>query len=125
MLLQIDTWEMQQIAYLLGKMKQVDEGGQNLLYNSAVFVSSDVSDGDRHNHDDMPVLLAGHGGGSLSPGQHVWFPSAGGAPLTSGPTPPSPPSMPREKVSNLLLTMIGTVGASGPLGDSTGPLRGL
>ncbi len=108
MLQVIDTWQMTQLADLFGKMKKVTEGadGSNLLYNSTIFVSSDVSDGNRHNHDDMPIILAGNGGGMLTPGKHVMFPAAD-----------------KEKVSNLLLTVIGTVGATGPLGDSTAALK--
>ncbi len=110
MLFEIGTWEMKQLAYLLDKMKNVTEGpdGTNLLHQSTVFLSSDVSDGNRHNHDDLPVIVAGHGGGALSPGRHIAYPAAN-----------------HEKISNLLLTVVGTVGASGPLGDGTGALSGI
>jgi hypothetical protein len=100
---------MTQFAYLLNKMKTVPEGSSNMLYNSTVFFSSEISDGNRHNHDDMPIILAGHGGGALLPGKHVTFPA----------------SM-KQKVSNLLVTMLGTAGvANATVGDSTGPLAGL
>ncbi|HMJ57451.1 MAG TPA: DUF1552 domain-containing protein [Polyangiaceae bacterium] len=105
----IGLWEMTQFAYLLNKMKSVPEGSSNMLYNSTVFFSSEISDGNRHNHDDMPIILAGHGGGTLQPGKHVTFPA----------------SM-KQKVSNLLVTMLGTAGvANATVGDSTGPLAGL
>jgi hypothetical protein len=105
----IGLWEITQLAYLMNKMKSVAEGSSNLLYNSTIFFSSDISDGNRHNHDDLPIILAGHGGGALSPGKHVVFPS----------------NM-KQKVSNLLVTMLGTVGIqNATLGDSTGPLTGL
>jgi len=114
---------------LLTKMKAIPDGppGSNLLTNSAIFISSDVSDGDAHNHNDMPVVLAGHGGGMLKPGQHVRYGEtrfrwARGKPslcraergtnLSSG-----------IPVSNLLLTTLATVGVTGvTLGDSTGML---
>jgi hypothetical protein len=108
----IGLWEVTQLAYLMNKMKAVTEGADgssNMLYNSTIFFSSDISDGNRHNHDDLPVILAGHGGGALKPGRHVSFPN----------------NM-RQKVSNLLVTMLGTVGVANPaIGDSTGPLAGL
>lgn len=108
-LAQIGQWEITKFAYLLNKMKSVAEGTSNMLHNSTVFFSSDISDGNRHNHDDMPILLAGHGGGALTPGRHVVFPS----------------SM-KQKVSNLLVTTLTTVGVMNPaLGDSTGPLAGV
>ena len=88
-------------------------GDQNELYNSAVFCSSDISDGNRHNHDDMPIVLGGHGGGKLNPGQHVSFT-------------PAMKSMPKQKVSNLLVTMLEAGVVTGAqLGDSTGALTGL
>ena len=50
----INLWEIQQFAYLLNKLKAaVDVTGQNLLDSSTVFLSSDVSDGDKHNHDTV------------------------------------------------------------------------
>jgi hypothetical protein len=108
----IGLWEMTQLAYLMNKMKSVTEGADgssNLLYNSTIFFSSDISDGNRHNHDDMPIILAGHGGGALQPGRHVAFPT----------------NM-KQKVGNLLVTMLGTVGVTNAtVGDSTGPLAGL
>jgi hypothetical protein len=108
-LAQIGLWEITQFAYLLNKMKSVTEGTSNMLYNSTIFFSSDISDGNRHNHDDLPVILAGHGGGTLKPGQHLVFPN----------------NM-RQKISNLLVTMLGTVGvANATIGDSTGALAGL
>ena len=112
-LAKIGAWEMEQFGYLLGKLKAAPDGeGQTLLYNSAVFCSSDISDGNRHNHDDMPIVLGGHGGGSLHPGQHVMYPAAKG--------------MPKQKVSNLLVTMLEGAGITGAkLGDSTGPLSEL
>jgi len=125
MLHQIDIWEMTQLADLFTKMKKVTEGDANLLYNSTVFVSSDISDGNRHNHDDMPIILAGNGGGALHPGRHIWFPKADSPAITAGPTPAVAPAAPREKVANLLLSVIGTVGATGTLGDGTAPLQGL
>jgi hypothetical protein len=108
----IGLWEITQLAYLMNKMKSVTEGpggSSNLLYNSTIFFSSDISDGNRHNHDDMPIILAGNGGGTLTPGKHLSFPT----------------NM-KQKVSNLLVTMLGTAGvANATVGDSTGPLAGL
>jgi Protein of unknown function (DUF1552) len=112
-LAKIGAWEMEQLGYLLGKLKAAPDGeGQNLLYNSAVFCSSDISDGNRHNHDDMPIVLGGHAGGALHPGQHVAY--------------TAPKGMPKQKVSNLLVTMLEAAGVAGAqLGDSTAPLTEL
>lgn len=109
-LAKIGLWEMEQLAYFLTALKAVPDGeGQNLLYNSAVYLSSDISDGNRHNHDDLPVILAGNAGGRLHPGQHVAFPN--GRNVT------------KEKMSNLFVTVLEAAGVAGAtLGDSTGPL---
>ena len=61
----INTYHMQQFAYLIGKLKSVKEGEGTLLDNCMVAYGSAIGDGNRHNHDDLPVLLAGRGGGSL------------------------------------------------------------
>jgi hypothetical protein len=69
----IDRWEVEQFAYLLSRMDAVDEGGQSLLDHSVVFFSSEIEDGDTHSHFNMPILLAGSGGGAFAPGRHQRF----------------------------------------------------
>ncbi|MBT5705683.1 MAG: hypothetical protein HOI66_05110 [Verrucomicrobia bacterium] len=54
-------------------MKSIDEGGSTLLDNSMIMFCSNLFDGDRHQADHMPILLAGRGGGSLTPGQVIDF----------------------------------------------------
>ena len=124
-LIAINTWTFKQIAYLLTQMKAIPDGaaGQNMLTNSSVVVSSDVSDGNMHNHTDMPIVLAGHGGGALKPGQHIRYGAALSAPSWKS----KPPSS-NVPMSNLLLTTLATVGVSGTsvkVGDSTGILPEL
>jgi len=63
MYLKTNQFHVQQFAYLLGRMKQIDEGGQSLLDNSLLLFCSNLFDGDRHQADHMPMLLAGHGAG--------------------------------------------------------------
>ena len=50
-------------------MKEIDEGGQSLLDNSMLLLCSNLFDGDAHSADQMPMLLAGRGGGTLKPGR--------------------------------------------------------
>ncbi len=70
----IGKWELDQLSVLLTKLQSLpDSDGRTVLDNTLVFYSSDISDGDAHNHDDMPVLLAG-GGAGFSMGRHVEFP---------------------------------------------------
>ena len=69
----IGTWEVERFAYLIDKMSKVDEGGESLLDHSVVFFSSEIEDGDSHSHFNMPILLAGKGGGAFTPGRHLVF----------------------------------------------------
>jgi hypothetical protein len=72
-----------------------------LLYGSG------ISDGNAHNHNELPILLAGKGRGLCKTGRHLRYPKE--TPLT-----------------NLYLTMLDRMGASLPrFGDSTGRLGGL
>ena len=56
-------------------MKAVKEGDGTLLDNTMIVYGSGIGDGNRHNHDDLPVIVAGRGGGTITPGRH--HPSAG------------------------------------------------
>ncbi len=70
----INKWEIEQFAYLLEKLKaSTDVEGASLLDSCSVFFSSEISDGNRHNHDDMPVILAGKGNGEFTTGRHVRY----------------------------------------------------
>jgi hypothetical protein len=105
----IGTWELGELAYLLEKMQAVDEGdGTTMLDNSMVFFSSEISDGNAHNHNNMPIVLAGSAGGALSSGRHVIYDG-------------QPP------VANLFISMLRAMGVDiDAFGDdSTGPLDGL
>ena len=111
MLAQIGLWEVGQLGVLMGKLKAIPDGadGTTLLDNTTIYWSSDISDGARHNHDDIPVILAGHGGGVLKPGRHIAY-----ARNTN------------TKMANLMLTILGTVGVTDTaFGDSTGPLADI
>lgn len=68
----IGRWEISMMGYLLEKMNSVVEAdGNTILDNSLVFFSSEIEDGNSHSHDELPVVLAGRGGGLIDSGQHV------------------------------------------------------
>lgn len=69
----INTFHTRQLAYLLEKLKSVPEGDGNLLDHAMVAYGSGNSDGDRHNHNDLPIVLAGGGCGTLQAGRHVRY----------------------------------------------------
>jgi hypothetical protein len=68
----IDTWEIEQLAYLLTRMAGIVEpDGGTLLDSAMVLFSSEIEDGNSHSHFNLPVLLAGRGGGVIEPGRHI------------------------------------------------------
>jgi hypothetical protein len=102
----IDTFYLEQLSYFLEKMKTTEDvDGKSLLHNSMIVYGGCISDGNRHNHNDLPIILAGHGGGALKPGRHVDL--GEDVPL-----------------ANLYLRMLNEFGAKEKrFGDSTGSLR--
>ncbi len=103
----INRFHVSQLAYLLEKMKTVKEGDGNLLDNSMIVYGSAICDGNRHNNENLPVLLAGRGGGSIAPGRHVRYEE-------------------ETPLNNLFLSMLDRMGAPADfIGDSTGRLPGL
>jgi len=70
----IGRWEVERFVDLLLAMDAVDEGnGCTLLDNSLVYFGSEIADGDSHSHFNLPVLLAGGGGGETVPGRHIIY----------------------------------------------------
>jgi len=70
MYLKTNQFHAQQFAYIVNRMKQIDEGGTSLLDNSMMLFCSNLFDGDAHSADQMPMILAGRGGG-LVPGRNL------------------------------------------------------
>jgi hypothetical protein len=69
----IDTWEVEQFASLLQQLAEIPEPGGSVLDSSLIFFSSEIEDGDAHRHTNMPILLAGRGGGAVQPVTHLRF----------------------------------------------------
>ncbi len=102
----INRFHIEHFAYLLAKLKSIREGEASLLDSSMIVYGSGISDGDRHNHDDLPILLVGKGGGTIRPDRHLKV------------TP--------QPLNNLYLALLERMGVSlNRLGDSTGALAGL
>ncbi len=69
---QIDLWYVNQFTQILKKMDAVkDVDGNSILHNSMLVYGAGNGDPNRHNHDNLPFILAGHGGGTLTPGRHL------------------------------------------------------
>jgi hypothetical protein len=104
---QINTFHTTQLAYILNKLKESREGEGSLLDNCMIVYGSGNSDGNRHNHDDLPILVAGKGGGTIRSGRHIRFPR-------------------ETPLNNLWLSLLDRVQSPvDQLGDSTGRLQGL
>lgn len=69
----INRFHVEQLSYILNKMNSIKEGDKTLLENSMVLYGAGICDGDRHNHDDLPLLLAGNAGGKIKTGKHLVF----------------------------------------------------
>jgi hypothetical protein len=99
----IDLYYMERFARFLQKLDaKKDVDGRTLLQNSMIVYGCGNSDGNRHTHHNLPIVLAGGGGGSLNPGQYRRL---GGEPM-----------------SNLFLSLTDRMGVSGVarIGDSSG-----
>jgi hypothetical protein len=64
------VFTMQQLAYLLNKLKNTPEGTGNLLDRTVILASSDAAHGREHTITDYPILIAGKAGGALKGGVH-------------------------------------------------------
>ena len=102
----IDTFYTQQLAYFLERMKATkDIDGNTLLHNSMIVWGSGISNADRHTHDDLPIIVAGHAGGKFQTGRHLEIPD-------------------NTPLNNLYLRMLQEAGApANRIGDSTGLLK--
>jgi hypothetical protein len=67
----IDTYNVSLFAKFLQRLKDTPDGDSNLLESSLFVYGSGMSDGNVHNHLNLPVLLAGNAGGRLKGGHHI------------------------------------------------------
>jgi hypothetical protein len=103
----INRFHVEQLAYLLEKLKSTREGTGSLLDHCLIVYGSGISDGNAHSHDDLPILVAGRANGTVKTNRHVRY--ARETPLT-----------------NLHLSILERQGIHVPgFGDSTGRLAGL
>lgn len=123
-------WETQQIAAFVKRLKAVPEGTQNVLYNTAFFVSSDIGQGGPHNHDNMPVLVAGNAGGQIATGRHLAYvpedPGARRMGRTAEAIEAASAVPNSNKLANVHLSLLQAAGVPATsFGNSTGPIAGL
>jgi hypothetical protein len=103
----IINWHTEQLSYFLNKVKSLDEGGTSLLDNSMILFGASLKDGNRHDPENLPLLLAGRAKGALRPGRRLRAPE-------------------KTPMCNLHLALLNRMGVNEKsFGDSTGPLDGL
>ena len=69
---EVVRWHHSQVAYLLGRMKNIREpDGNTLLDNSMLLMGGAIGDGNEHDASHLPTLLAGRGGGTIKPGRYI------------------------------------------------------
>jgi hypothetical protein len=102
----IERWYMDRFARFLKNLDSMkDADGKSVLENSMIVYGCAMGDGNRHNHDELPVVLAGGGGGRITPGRHLKLSKS--TPMT-----------------NLYVAMLDRVGVKAErVGDSTGLLE--
>ena len=104
---QINTSHVKQFAGWVEKLKSIREGDRSLLDNSMIVYGAGLADGNRHNHEDLPTLIAGRGGNYIKTGRRI---------VVRRETP----------MCNLFLTMMDRMGVPAEhFGDATGRLDGL
>jgi hypothetical protein len=102
----VNVLHMELFAKFIAKLAATPDGDGTLLDHSIVIYGSGISDGDKHTHENLPVLVAGHGGGLLG-GRHLVYPE--NTPMT-----------------NFYLTMLDRIGVrEETIGDSTGRVEHL
>ena len=69
----VTAWHHRQFAYMLGKMKSIDEGNGSLLDNTMLLYGSSLGDGHAHGEENLPVIFAGGGGGTVRSGRYLKY----------------------------------------------------
>jgi len=98
--------EVEQFAYMLELMKNVDQGERNLLENSLVWFANEHEHGEKHYFGNVPVVIAGNAGGKRTTGRHLHF-------------------IQKKKYADALISMLQILGLEietlGPVGNGTIP----
>jgi hypothetical protein len=103
----INEYHVRQFTYLLDKLKATKDGDGTLLDNSMIIYGSALADGNAHQHNNLPTVLAGRAGGTIKAGRHLRYPD-------------------ETPITNLYLSMLDRMGVPVEnFGDSSGRLQGL
>ncbi len=103
----INQFHVSLLGHFLDRLQSITEGSGTLLDQSLIVYGSGIGDGNRHNHDDLPIVTFGRAGGKVAPGRHIRYPK-------------------ETPLANLYLSTLDMAGASvESFGDSQGRLDHL
>lgn len=103
----INRYHAEQVAYVVNRLKNIPEGEGSLLDNCMIVYGAGICDGNKHNNENLPIMVAGSGGGTIRTGRHIRYPE-------------------ETPLNNLFLSMMERMNVPvTSFGDSTGTLRGL
>ncbi len=105
-LIKVNQYHAQMFAYYLSRLRDTPDGDGSLLDHTTILYGSGMSDGNGHNHHNLPTLLVGGATGTVIGGRHIRYPRETETPI-----------------ANLFLNVLDKLGV--PLdsfGDSTGQL---
>jgi len=101
----INRYHVQMLGYFLEKLKATPDGDGTLLDHSVVLYGSSMSNGNQHDHEPLPILVAGGASGQLAGNRHVVC-------------------APHTPMSNLMLTLLDKLGVhQDSFGDSSARLE--
>jgi hypothetical protein len=103
----INRYHAEQVAYTINRLKNIKEGDGSLLDNCMIVYGAGICDGNKHNNENLPIMIAGSGGGTIRTGRHIRYPE-------------------ETPLNNLFLSMMDRMGVHArEFGDATDRLRGL
>ena len=101
----IDTFHVTQFAYFLKRLSETKDGNGSLLDHSMIVLGSGLGDGNRHRHDELPIVVAGGASGTVKNGRHIRLKT-------------------ETPLNNLFLSMLQRTGVKADsFGDSNGLLK--
>lgn len=122
----IDRFVTEQFAYFVQKLKDTPDGDGTLLDSTMAVLGSSISDGNRHQHHDLPIVVAGHGNGTIETGRHLNYGHAGKNDDRGSSALVNLSEKEETPLANLYLSMLKAHGGDAVrFGDSTKSLQAL
>ena len=103
--IKINEYHVKTFAYYVDKMKNTQDGDGSLLDHSLLLYGSSINDGNRHTHDDLPLVMVGSANGQVKGGRHIAYKE-------------------ETPMNNVLMTVLQKGGVqTEKFGDATGPVQ--